>query len=99
METHSSILAWRIPWTEKPGGLQSWGCKESDATFTFTFLAFFVPKTGFPCPSVGQLFYSLLGRELLAQVCWVVILMSLDTSRDGEFISSCRLISPHWLLC
>ena len=25
METHSSILAWRIPWTEKPGGLQSMG--------------------------------------------------------------------------
>ena len=23
--THSSILAWRIPWTEKPGGLQSIG--------------------------------------------------------------------------
>ena len=23
--THSSILAWRIPWTEKPGGLQSVG--------------------------------------------------------------------------
>jgi len=22
MATHSSILAWRIPWTEKPGGLQ-----------------------------------------------------------------------------
>ena len=25
MEAHSSILAWRIPWTEKPGGLQSMG--------------------------------------------------------------------------
>ena len=25
MDTHSSILAWRIPWTEEPGGLQSWG--------------------------------------------------------------------------
>ena len=25
MATHSSILAWRIPWTEKPGGLQSKG--------------------------------------------------------------------------
>ena len=25
MSTHSSILAWRIPWTEKPGGLQSTG--------------------------------------------------------------------------
>ena len=28
MEAHSSILAWRIPWTEEPGG--PWGCKESD---------------------------------------------------------------------
>ena len=27
MTTHSSILAWRIPWTEEPGGLQSMGSK------------------------------------------------------------------------
>ena len=27
--THSSILAWRISWTEEPGELQSIGCKES----------------------------------------------------------------------
>ena len=32
MATHSSILAWKIPWTEEPGGLQSMGCKESDMT-------------------------------------------------------------------
>ena len=32
MATHSSILAWRIPWTEKPGGLQSTRVKESDTT-------------------------------------------------------------------
>ena len=32
MATHSSILAWRIPWTEEPGGLWSMGCKESDKT-------------------------------------------------------------------
>ena len=25
MTTHSSVLAWRIPWTEEPGGLQSMG--------------------------------------------------------------------------
>ena len=25
MATHSSVLAWRIPWTEEPGGLQSMG--------------------------------------------------------------------------
>ena len=33
MATHSSILAWRIPWTEEPGGLQSMGpVAESDMT-------------------------------------------------------------------
>ena len=29
MATHSSILAWRIPWTEEPGGLQSIGVAKS----------------------------------------------------------------------
>ena len=29
MATHSSILAWEIPWTEKPGGLQSMGSQKS----------------------------------------------------------------------
>ena len=32
MATHSSILAWRIPWTEEPGGLQIHGDAESDTT-------------------------------------------------------------------
>ena len=29
MATHSSILTWRIPWTEEPGGLQSIGSQKS----------------------------------------------------------------------
>ena len=32
MATHSSVLAWRIPWTEEPGGLPSMGRTESDTT-------------------------------------------------------------------
>ena len=32
MATHSSILAWEIPWTEEPGGLQSMGSQELDTT-------------------------------------------------------------------
>ena len=32
MAAHSSILAWRMPWTEGPGGLQSRGHEESDTT-------------------------------------------------------------------
>ena len=37
MAPHSSILAWRIPWKEEPGGLQS--TRLSDFTFTFHFRA------------------------------------------------------------
>ena len=32
MANHSSILAWKMPRTEEPGGLQSMGSQESDAT-------------------------------------------------------------------
>ena len=32
MATHSSILAWKIPWTEEPDGLQSMGSQELDTT-------------------------------------------------------------------
>ena len=32
MATHSIILAWKIPWTEEPGGYSPWGHKESDMT-------------------------------------------------------------------
>ena len=39
MATHSSILAWRIPWTEELGGLQSAGCKELDTTVLLHFLS------------------------------------------------------------
>ena len=44
MALHSSTLAWKIPWTEEPGRLQSMGSLRvghdlSDFTFTFHFLA------------------------------------------------------------
>ena len=32
MATHSSTIAWKIPWMEEPGRLQSMGLKESDTT-------------------------------------------------------------------
>ena len=34
MATHSSILAWEVPWTEEPGGLQSMGSQESRTRFS-----------------------------------------------------------------
>ena len=66
---HSSTLAWKIPWTEEPGGLQSMGSQLSDFTFTFPFhalekemathpsvLAWRIPGTAEPggLPSVGS---------------------------------------------
>ena len=46
MATHSSILAWRIPWTEEPGGLHSVGPKESDTTEGLTEgSSSFLPKS------------------------------------------------------
>ena len=43
MTTHSRILAWKIPWTEEPGGLQSMGSQRVRHDFTFTF---YIPTQG-----------------------------------------------------
>ena len=42
MATHSSILVWRILWTEEPGGLQSVGSQELDTTEQLTFSLHFL---------------------------------------------------------
>ena len=42
MATHSSTIAWKVPWTEEPGSYSPWGLKESDMTerVHFPFLCF-----------------------------------------------------------
>ena len=47
MATHSGTLAWKIPWMEKPGRLQSMGGKESDMTERLHF--HFALPDNFPC--------------------------------------------------
>jgi len=43
MATHSSILAWKIPWMEKPGRLQSMGHKDSDTTvFIYIYISIYL---------------------------------------------------------
>ena len=46
MANHSSTLAWKIPWTEEPGGLQSRGLEESDTTERLHF--------HFSLPCIGE---------------------------------------------
>ena len=69
MAPHSSTFAWKIPWTEEPGGLQSMGLLELDTTEQLHFhtlekemathssvLAWRIPGTGEPdgLPSMGS---------------------------------------------
>ena len=48
MATHSSILAWRIPWTEEPGGLQSTGSQRVCGVFFNGYLIFLYPLLNRP---------------------------------------------------
>ena len=47
MTTHSTILAWRIPWMEEPAVYSPWGCKEPDTTdrLTLSFIFFLRKNT------------------------------------------------------
>ena len=45
--THSSILAWRIPWTEEPGGLQSMGSQRVGYNWAANGRTFVLPKKTF----------------------------------------------------
>ena len=66
MAIHSSVLAWRIPWTEKPGGLQSMGSQELDSTFRLNHghhckwqeLLLKMLTITLPCPLPLTLFYA-----------------------------------------
>ena len=50
MAPHSSTLAWKIPWTEEPGGLQSMGSLRVRHNFTFTFHFHALEKEMAPTP-------------------------------------------------
>ena len=43
MATHSSIFAWRIPWTEEPGWLQSMGSQSVEYDWATNTLTFYSP--------------------------------------------------------
>ena len=97
MATHSSILAWRISWTEEPGGLQSMGSHRVAhdwATNAFTFKGF---RGGAPLlinsnklsplncrVSIPQMHYSLHRSVFMLNLCF----LSLELSQT----------SPHFFL-
>ena len=91
MATHSSILAWRIPQTEEPGGLQSMGSQRIGhdwATTTFTFT----------CPNIQDglkrvdcfLHHLLFIEHLLCTRHWrlLIVFLNLEITLQDECQSS-----------
>ena len=70
MATHSSILAWRIPWTEGPGGLQSTVCKEPDTAEQLTLtLRHFKAYLGFMSHKAQQEAQKTSVRFNIPEIC------------------------------
>ena len=69
MATHSSILAWKIPWTEEPGGLQSTGSQWVGHNWV-TSLSFFLHRE---LPDVQAGVRKGRGtRDQIANICWII---------------------------
>ena len=63
MAIHCSILAWRIPWTEEPGGLPSLSLsKLTSEIYSFVYP---LPQSGYPITSPNSLVLSQCSRALL----------------------------------
>ena len=107
MATHSRILACRIPWTEEPGGLHPWGCKEMDMTEQLTthvtqqlkyekVLHCYIHFQS-SWRDTSNTHFSLGLRELFLQHCWnnperVVLQYVHELNRSSFAIYSCTKI-------
>ena len=110
MATHSSILAWRIPWTEKPGGgvcaATVQGVAESDTTERLSTAQhpLVTPDNGSWLPaSLPSLFFHLstcyhLASPYISQLCFAVSLPSRDCKFQEifEFLAVSLIWSGSW---
>ena len=106
MANHSSILAWRIPWTEEPGGPQSIGLQRvghdwSDLAHTHTYAtrAPSIFRARFPLVSVQE-----LSHVRLSVTPWTVTLqtfLSFTVSQNLLKLTSIKSVMPfnHLILC
>ena len=69
MTTHSSVLAWTIPWTEEPGRLRSKGSKELDTTEQLTPKLLLCGICRTPWPLLGRVADAEHGYHF----CWVLL--------------------------
>ena len=106
MATHSSILAWRIPWTEDPGGLQSMGSQSqtwlSNKAETLGYMCFFqLCFSQGICPIVGLLGHMavlfLVFKEISILFSIVAVSVNVPTNSARGFPLLCIFCSIYCL--
>ena len=92
MATHSSIIAWKIPWTEEPGRLQSHGVAEADTTerLTLSTLSSLASNINFRFIIKGNTVWHLLQRNSQQDV----IIVRLLKTKERNLKSSNRKMTP-----
>ena len=102
MATHSSVLAWRIPWMEKPGKLQSMGSYRvghdwSDLTVAAAAWASVVVAHGLSCSAACGIFPD-QGSNLCLLHCQAESYPLHHQASPGVFSFECLLLHPFFLL-
>ena len=94
--THSSTLAWRIPWTEEPGWLQSMGSQRVGHDWvTFTHSAFFMVQLSHPYMTTGKT-KALTIRTFVSKV--MSLLFNTLSGFLIAFLSRSKSLLVSWLL-
>ena len=108
MATHSSVLAWRIPWTEKPGRLQSMGSHRvrHDWSDLAAYLNYYFHYCKYCTLDVGESFSSVqsLSHVHLFVTPWIAARqasLSITNSRSSPRLTSIESVMPssHLILC
>ena len=103
MATHSSNLAWKIPWMEEPARLQSTGSQSrtrlSDFTFTFRFSLTAIPATDTTTATTSTETFTefLLGtRDCSVWSIWILVL-SIVLWEGDTIVNSVLHIGKNWI--
>ena len=98
MATRSSILAWRVPWTEEPGGPQSMG-SQLDTTERLPLLLLKIQKEFFFWPrrvfvAVGRLSLLAVSRDSSGVAVWRLLLLRTGSRHVGSGTVAHKLSCP-----
>ena len=89
MATHSSILPWRIPWTEEPGGLQSTGSQRVGhnwVTLLYLMITNLIFYRNEPCPGKNLLVFTSL---------WYIVIQACSKAlfQEEEAWANCQILA------